>query len=263
MHLSSCNPRASSKETWIKANPLAEGKREVALVPSKDRQQSLPSILENPFDIFAHKQSLNQPTTRSGILDKVSRERASISLFESMFVNPAPVRTAALFVDKPNGRLPNRDFRSPSNWKSPHSQSIINDCAWLHDDRTRRGDAKFQPIRRYQLEVLCISEKREHLACRFRQPELTTIRAHAIRIFWPAPSDVVESSMSKLLTPNISGWGRVVRALWGLALVAAAFLISSVPTWLSVVLVGAGGFALFEAVQGWCVVRACGIKTRI
>ena len=79
----------------------------------------------------------------------------------------------------------------------------------------------------------------------------------------PAPSAVVESSMSKLLTPNISGWGRIVRALWGVALIAAAFLSPSASTTLRVVLVVAAAFAFFEALQGWCVMRACGIKTRI
>ena len=51
--------------------------------------------------------------------------------------------------------------------------------------------------------------------------------------------------------------------MWGVALVAAAFLIPSASTWVRVVLAGTGGFALFEAVRGWCVMRACGIKTRI
>jgi hypothetical protein len=69
--------------------------------------------------------------------------------------------------------------------------------------------------------------------------------------------------MRKLLAPNISGWGRIVRALWGAALIAAALLIPNAAAWIRIVLVVAGGFALFEAVRGWCVMRACGIKTKI
>jgi hypothetical protein len=30
-----------------------------------------------------------------------------------------------------------------------------------------------------------------------------------------------------------------------------------------VALVAAGGFAFYEAVRGWCVMRACGIKTKL
>jgi len=29
------------------------------------------------------------------------------------------------------------------------------------------------------------------------------------------------------------------------------------------VLAVSGGFVLFEALRGWCVLRACGIKTRL
>ena len=29
------------------------------------------------------------------------------------------------------------------------------------------------------------------------------------------------------------------------------------------IFVGSGLFALFEAVRGWCVARACGLKTRV
>ena len=33
--------------------------------------------------------------------------------------------------------------------------------------------------------------------------------------------------------------------------------------WLGLVLVAAGLFAIFESIRGWCLVRACGIKTKI
>ncbi|HVV70393.1 MAG TPA: YgaP-like transmembrane domain [Verrucomicrobiae bacterium] len=69
--------------------------------------------------------------------------------------------------------------------------------------------------------------------------------------------------MRKLLTPNITAWGRVVRALWGAALVAAALWLTAAPAWLRITLLVAAGFALFEALRGWCVMRACGIKTKI
>jgi hypothetical protein len=32
--------------------------------------------------------------------------------------------------------------------------------------------------------------------------------------------------------------------------------------WLGTGMVLAAGFVLFEAVRGWCVLRACGIRTR-
>ncbi len=68
--------------------------------------------------------------------------------------------------------------------------------------------------------------------------------------------------MKKFFTANITTTGRVVRALGGLGLIAAGFLISPMG-WLCVGLVAAGCFILYEAVRGWCVLRACGIKTKL
>jgi hypothetical protein len=44
-------------------------------------------------------------------------------------------------------------------------------------------------------------------------------------------------------------------------LAAASTFPLSVP--LSLLLLASGLFALFEALRGWCVLRACGLKTRI
>ena len=71
------------------------------------------------------------------------------------------------------------------------------------------------------------------------------------------------------LKPNINGRGRLARAITGiltLALGAAAWLLqwpdSAVTrTIIVVVCIGAGLFQLFEARRGWCVMRACGIRT--
>ena len=69
--------------------------------------------------------------------------------------------------------------------------------------------------------------------------------------------------MARLFAPNISGRGRVFRGVCGLVLVAAGIiLVLRTNRWLGVVVVLAGGFVLFEAVRGWCVMRACGIKTK-
>ena len=90
--------------------------------------------------------------------------------------------------------------------------------------------------------------------------ELVTVHCES---FGDGSFYMVKNSMKKLLAPNISGWGRVVRAVWGAGLIAAALWFSNSATWLRIVLLIAGGFALFEAVRGWCVMRACGIKTRL
>jgi hypothetical protein len=66
----------------------------------------------------------------------------------------------------------------------------------------------------------------------------------------------------KLFARNIDRTGRIVRAIWGVVLIGAGLLLWRAGSWFCFVLVVAGGFALFEAVRGWCIARACGIKTR-
>jgi hypothetical protein len=69
--------------------------------------------------------------------------------------------------------------------------------------------------------------------------------------------------MKRFLAPNIDTKGRVMRAGIALILFIAAGLAFRDAAWLSVVLGLIGVFVLFEAVRGWCALRACGIKTRL
>jgi hypothetical protein len=67
----------------------------------------------------------------------------------------------------------------------------------------------------------------------------------------------------KSLTRNIGRAGRVIRAALGVILIATGLAVSGYSLWLTLALVCMGAFALFEAFQGWCLARACGIKTRL
>ena len=69
--------------------------------------------------------------------------------------------------------------------------------------------------------------------------------------------------MRNFFARNIDRRGRIVRAVWGFALIFPGLLISGRHPFLCVALVAAGGFALYEAVRGWCVMRACDIKTKL
>ena len=65
--------------------------------------------------------------------------------------------------------------------------------------------------------------------------------------------------MNPFFSRNIGSGGRLLRGLGGLALLVGAYLCH--PVWLSGVLTGAGVFLVFEALLGWCVLRACRVKT--
>jgi hypothetical protein len=69
--------------------------------------------------------------------------------------------------------------------------------------------------------------------------------------------------VKKFFAPNLDRKGRWLRALLGLALLVAAGFFFTTSVWLGVLLAAAGVFVLFEALRGWCIARACGIKTRL
>ena len=54
-----------------------------------------------------------------------------------------------------------------------------------------------------------------------------------------------------------------MRGLGGVALLGGAVFCRTEWPWLAVMLAMAGVFCLFEAIRGWCVMRACGVKTRL
>ncbi len=69
--------------------------------------------------------------------------------------------------------------------------------------------------------------------------------------------------MGKFFERNIDRRGRIVRAVWGAMLVLGGLLVWDRSGWISLALVGFGVFAFYEAARGWCLVRACGIRTKL
>ncbi len=47
-----------------------------------------------------------------------------------------------------------------------------------------------------------------------------------------------------------------------MALLVGAGFGFTVSAWLGIVLLASGFFVAFEALRGWCALRACGIKTK-
>ena len=69
--------------------------------------------------------------------------------------------------------------------------------------------------------------------------------------------------MKSFFSRNLDNRGRIVRGVGGGLFVIGGVIACQSNTWLGVGLSLSGGFMLFEAVRGWCVMRACGIKTRL
>ena len=69
--------------------------------------------------------------------------------------------------------------------------------------------------------------------------------------------------MKSFLSPNIETKGRLVRGVGALGLLVGAGLGFAVSVWLGLLLLASGLFGGFEALRGWCFLRACGIKTKL
>ena len=64
------------------------------------------------------------------------------------------------------------------------------------------------------------------------------------------------------LRPNLDTKGRIIRAIAALAMAVAAFLTWSHLRSSGIALAASSAFVAFEAARGWCIARACGVKTK-
>ena len=69
--------------------------------------------------------------------------------------------------------------------------------------------------------------------------------------------------MSNFFASNIDRRGRIARAIWGVACIIGGIFLVRYSWWAFGILLAAGIFALYEAFRGWCLMRACGIKTKL
>lgn len=69
--------------------------------------------------------------------------------------------------------------------------------------------------------------------------------------------------VKKFFTPNINHRGRIARGVMGSLCLITGIVIVDYELAVGLVFVVAGLFALGESVCGWCVARACGLKTKV
>ena len=69
--------------------------------------------------------------------------------------------------------------------------------------------------------------------------------------------------MKPLFAPNLEKRGRILRGFAALALLIGAGFGFQVSLWFGLVPLASGLFVAFEALRGWCFLRACGIKTKL
>jgi hypothetical protein len=69
--------------------------------------------------------------------------------------------------------------------------------------------------------------------------------------------------MSGFWKRNLDSRGRLARGVIGGISLIAGITFADYKPWLCLLLVGFGLFGIFEALRGWCVMRACGIRTKL
>jgi hypothetical protein len=69
--------------------------------------------------------------------------------------------------------------------------------------------------------------------------------------------------MARFFDRNISFQGRMARGITGAILLIIGISLADVTLWACIPLVVVGLFCIFEAVRGWCFLRACGLKTKV
>jgi hypothetical protein len=68
--------------------------------------------------------------------------------------------------------------------------------------------------------------------------------------------------VSRFFKPNLNFRGRMARGVIGTLCLIAGIVLVDYRLWLGLIFVAAGLFAIFESLRGWCLVRACGVKTK-
>lgn len=66
-----------------------------------------------------------------------------------------------------------------------------------------------------------------------------------------------------MFSRNIDNKGRLGRGIIALVLLIGAGFGFTVSKWLGACLLAGGIFVAFEALRGWCALRACGIRTKV
>ncbi len=66
-----------------------------------------------------------------------------------------------------------------------------------------------------------------------------------------------------IFKPNIGTTGRVFRAAIAAVLTLLGFFLPDLHVAFRAAFIALGVFVGFEALRGWCALRACGIRTRL
>jgi len=69
--------------------------------------------------------------------------------------------------------------------------------------------------------------------------------------------------MKPIFARNIDNKGRLARGIIAVILLVGAGFAFTVNIWAGMILLASAAFVAFEALRGWCALRACGVRTKL
>jgi hypothetical protein len=127
---------------------------------------------ENLFYVTLHKDLLYYPTPQNGIANSIGAKGTLSALFKTVFVNPPPIRTLDLFVDKPVGRFPEGYPCPPSHGNPVNPDPVVDGCPNSHLNVTRHKNFEMEPRWCHRPQVFGIGEKWKNLRWGRREPKV-------------------------------------------------------------------------------------------
>jgi hypothetical protein len=114
---------------------------------------------ENLFYVTLHKDLLYDPTPKNGVTNSIAAKSTFTAFFKTVFMNPTPIRTLDLFINKPEWRLPDGYPGSPPHWNPVNPHPVVDECPNPHFNVTRRENFKVEPRWSHRSQVFGIGEK--------------------------------------------------------------------------------------------------------
>ena len=121
--------------------------------------------------VTLHENLLYYPTSQNGIANSIGAKSTFTALFETVFVNPPPIRTFDLFVDKPVWRFPDGYLCLPSHRNPVNPDPVVDECPNPHFNVTRRENFEMEPRGCHRSQVFGVGEKGENLRRGRREPK--------------------------------------------------------------------------------------------
>lgn len=138
---------------------------------AEEASELLTAIGEDARHIASYEGAIDERASRHGVDDVVPAQGTAVPLLEPVPMDPLPVRAAPLFINKPEGGLPDGDFALPAKRQAVEAEPLVDELTRAHGNRSRGEDLEMEPGGRDGLQVPGLPEEGEDPVARMGNPE--------------------------------------------------------------------------------------------